>query len=93
MRREKNIVPTEPALKNRSYFVRALLLCRGNIGNMTLEFILKRSKAVTVRDFLYSVFGLEIITVKLPLFSNTWTNPNPQIDQGLYIYTPGLFVG
>jgi hypothetical protein len=23
----------------------------------------------------------------------TWTNPNPQIDQGLYIYTPGLFVG
>jgi hypothetical protein len=26
-------------------------------------------------------------------FGIVWTNPNPQIDQGLYIYTHGLFVG
>jgi hypothetical protein len=26
-------------------------------------------------------------------FKTPWTNPNPQIVQGLYINTPGLFVG
>jgi hypothetical protein len=61
-----------------------------NCQSLILAILQSNNPYIDISEF---VFNSSVPSSTWISWFTFWTNPNPQIDQGLHIYTPGLFVG